>query len=138
MNEVKGVRMIGRTSKLSDFRRVYLFDYKFRESRSLDDILKRLKGRFEFLRIQDFREIIEEARDRGFVPRDFKDVIVMRSISVEPPMIYFVLLQRDERGGRIMLLETRSSWYTHEKILLSMRPYCKNAGIRCWYVGLGK
>ena len=52
MNEVKGVRMIGRTSKLSDFRRVYLFDYKFRESRSLDDILKRLKGRFEFLRIR--------------------------------------------------------------------------------------
>lgn len=123
--------------KLSDFRRIYIFDYEFRESRSLGDVLERLKGKFEFLRIENFREVIEEARDKGLIPEDFENAVVMRSMTVDPPMIYFVLLQIDDVGGRVMLLETKSSWYTHEKILLSMRPYCINAGIRCRYVGLG-
>ncbi|HDN62500.1 MAG TPA: hypothetical protein ENF56_00895 [Candidatus Bathyarchaeota archaeon] len=130
--------MFGRPPKLGDFRRIYLFDYKFRESKSLDDILERLKGKFLFLKVKDFEAVIKDARDRGFVPREFKDAAIMRSMTVEPPMVYFVLLQRDDTGGRIMLLETKSSWYTHEKILLSMRAYCKSAGIRCWYVGLGR
>ena len=124
--------------KPSDFRRIYLFHYEFRESKSLEDVLEKLKGKFEFLKVEDFQEIINQAKEKGFIARDFEDAIVMRSLAVEPPMVYFILFHENEKGGKILLLETKDSWYTHEKILLSMRSYSRNAGINCRYIKFGQ
>jgi len=124
--------------KLSEFRRFYLFDYEFKESKNLDDVLEKLVGKFKPLKIKDFENIINDAKEKGLLPKGFKDAVAMRSLAVEPPMIYFLLLQEDWKGGKIMLLETKNSWYSHDKIMLSMRTYCRNAGIKCRFLKYGK
>lgn len=122
----------------SDVRRLLFFEYRFCESKNLEGIRGRLKRTFQFIPANDLVDILGEVKKRLKIkyevslPKDLtKDAIAMRSLAVDPAMMYFLLLSRDEKGGVLILFETVHSWYTHEKILTSMRAYCKNAGIRC-------
>lgn len=128
--------------KLSDFRRIFLFNYQFEKSRNLEEIRNRLEGKFNFQNFEDFKELLGYVKGvlvkvhSVYLPEDFKNVaFAIKSVAVQPPMIYFLIFQNNEKGGTIMLLETKNSWYSYEKILLSMRPFCKNAGIKCRYIG---
>lgn len=121
--------------KLDEFRRIFAFDFEFRESRSLEDIIERLDGRFEFENTKDFADVFEYLRGRKMIEA-WESVIALRSAVVCPPMIYFLIFQQSNEGGRLFLLETIKSWYSYEKILLSMRSFGRNAGIVCRFVGL--
>lgn len=128
--------------KLDDFRRVFIFEYKFRESTNLHEIREKFEGMFDFENPVAFNEILSAVKEtlvKGYhlcLPEKFENrVIAMKSAVVHPPMILFWILQNSEEGGFIMLLETKDSWYSYEKILLSMRSFCKNAGIKCRFKG---
>jgi hypothetical protein len=118
-----------------EFRRIFAFDYRFNGSRSLDDVAERLSGKFEFEDIYNFEEVIDRIRTGGFL-RDWENALAMKSAVVYPPMIYFLFFQIHDLGGRLFVLETNESWYSFEKILLSMRSFCKNAGIVCSFISL--
>lgn len=120
---------------LMEFRRIFAFDYRFNGSRSLDDVAERLSGKFEFEDIYNFEEVIDRIRTGGFL-RDWENALAMKSAVVYPPMIYFLFFQINDLGGRLFVLETNESWYSFEKILLSMRSFCKNAGIVCSFISL--
>lgn len=120
---------------LMEFRRIFAFDYKFNGSRSLNDVAEKLSGKFDFEDVYNFAEIIDHVCNRGFL-REWKNAIAMKSAVVYPPMIYFLTFQVNDSGGRLFILETNESWYSHEKILFSMRTFSKNAGIICSFIGL--
>jgi hypothetical protein len=97
-------------------KRVILFEYEYREAKNLEEIAERLKKTYRILPPSN----------------PTKDALIMRSLAEKgSPKIIFLLLERDEKGGEVIILETIHSWYTSEKILSSMRAYCKNAGIKC-------
>jgi len=127
--------MVMSLHSLTEFRRIFAFDYRFNDSRSLDEVVERLRGRFEFEDVYNFEEVIRRLRSRGFL-RGWRNALAMKSAAVYPPMIYFLFFQINSLGGRLFVLETGGSWYSFEKILLSMRPFCKNAGVDCNFVSL--
>jgi hypothetical protein len=127
--------MVMSLHSLTEFRRIFAFDYRFNDSRSLDEVAERLRGRFEFEDVYNFEEVIRHLRSRGFL-REWRNALAMKSAAVYPPMIYFLFFQINDLGGRLFVLETGGSWYSFEKILLSMRPFCKNAGVDCNFVSL--
>jgi hypothetical protein len=120
---------------LIEFRRIFAFDYRFNDSRSLDEVAERLRGMFEFEDVYNFEEVIRHLRSRGFL-KEWKNALAMKSAAVYPTMIYFLFFQINDLGGRLFVLETSGSWYSFEKISLSMRPFCKNAGVDCNFVSL--
>lgn len=86
---------------------------------------------FEYEKAENLEEIRERLEKWYCILHPRKDLLVMRSSAEEgPTKIIFVLLEKDKRGGEIILIETKDSWYNYEKILSSLRAYCKNAGIK--------
>ena len=120
---------------LTEFRRIFAFDYRFNGSRSLDDVAERLSGKFEFEDVYNFEEVIDRIRTKGFL-QDWEKAMAMKSAVVYPPMIYFLFFQINNLGGKLFVLETNESWYSYEKILLSMKSFGKNAGIVCNFISL--
>lgn len=119
-------------------RRIMFFQFRFSESRSLSDVRERLKRTFKMISAKDLVEALPQVMDRLkikqeiLIPKNLqKDALAMISRVSQYPMIYFLLLKQNPEGGQILLLETTKSWYTHDKIITSMRAYCKNAGILC-------
>ncbi|HIE14907.1 TPA: hypothetical protein EYP70_06505 [Candidatus Bathyarchaeota archaeon] len=119
-------------------RRIIFFQFRFSESRSLNDVRERLKRTFKIIPAKDLIETLPHVMDRLkiqhkiLIPKNLqKDALAMISRVSQSPMIYFLLLKQNPEGGQIILLETTKSWYTHGKIITSMRAYCKNAGILC-------
>lgn len=126
-------------------KRIFVFAYQLDESRSLDEVRARLeRSRFEILDpIKAMGQIDLVRRCLGelcptLLPAgaSYARAFVARSSTVRPTMIYFIFLQLSERGGLLVLLETKYSWYKYEKILYSMRAFNRNAGIKSEYVGL--
>lgn len=112
-----------------------MFDFEFGDSKSLGDIVERLGGKFEFENLEDFASVLEYFRGKNLIEA-WRNAVALRSAVVYPPMIYFLIFQQNDRGGRLFLLETNRSWYNYEKILISMRSFGRNAGIACKFVGL--
>ncbi|MEM2321397.1 MAG: hypothetical protein QXS79_05925 [Candidatus Bathyarchaeia archaeon] len=126
-------------------KRIFIFDYQFDESKSLSEVRCRLeKSKFEIRNPVEFSEPLGYMRNylAGLygesLPEsiDRDNALAVRSSTVHPTMIYFLFLQRNDRGGLLILFETEYSWYSYEKILHSMRAFNKNAGIKSKYVGL--
>lgn len=93
-------------------KRVLILEFKYEEAKSLEEIKRRLEKWYCIL------------HPRG-------DLLVMRSLAEEgPTKIIFLLSEKNERGGEMIIIETKDSWYSYEKILSSLRAYCKNAGVR--------
>jgi len=120
---------------LTEFRRIIAFDYRFNGSKSLDDVAERLSCKFEFEDVYNFEEVICHLRSGGFL-QDWEKAMAIKSAVVYPPMIYFLFFQINNLGGKLFVLETDESWYSYEKILLSMRSFGKNAGIVCNFISL--
>ncbi len=92
-------------------KRVLTFNYEYKEAKSLEEVAERLKRTYQI-----------------FQPT--KDVLITRSLAEKDVVrILFVLLEENEKGGELVLLETTKSWYNYEKILSSLNAYCINAGI---------
>jgi hypothetical protein len=66
---------------LIEFRRIFAFDYRFNDSRSLDEVAERLSGRFEFEDVYNFEEVICHLCSRGFL-RKWKNALAMKSAVV--------------------------------------------------------
>ncbi len=93
-------------------KRALIFQFKYEEAKNLEDIRKRFEKWYCILK-----------------PRE--DLIVMRSLAEEgPPRVIFLISEKSEEGGEIILVETGDSWYTYEKIVSLIRIFCKNAGIK--------
>jgi len=120
--------------QLNKFRRIFVYDFNYEESKCLEDLVGRVGGKFDFEKVEDFREVVEYLHRKGMVG-NWNRMVVIRSSVVYPPMIYFLILHNSDTGGRLFLLETNESWYSHEKVLLSMRSFSRIAGIICRYVG---
>lgn len=120
---------------LIEFRRIFTFDFEFGESRSLDDIVQNLSGKFDFEEVHNFAEVIERLRNKGHLC-EWDKAIAINSSVVYPPMIYFLIFQTSDSGGKLFVLETNESWYSYDHVLRSMRSFSKIAGVICRYRGL--
>ena len=108
-----------------EIRRLFFFKYEFREAKSLVEIKDRLNKTFQFIPPESLLKVLDQSELSD------KPSIAMKSLSSKIPMIYFLLVQEDEKGGKVVVFETTHSWYSYEKVISSMRAYCRNAGIRC-------
>ena len=70
---------------------ILTFYFEYENAKSLEEIAKRLKGEYYILQ-----------------PR--KDILAMRSLGEEgPTRVIFLLLEKNEKGGEIILITTKDS-----------------------------
>jgi len=101
-----------RLSVFPPLKRVLIFEFQYGEGKSLEEVKRRLERWYCI-----------------FHPR--RDLLVMRSLAEEgPTKIIFLVWEKNEEGGEIVIIETRDSWYSYEKILYSLKAFGKNAGIK--------
>ncbi|RLG38324.1 MAG: hypothetical protein DRN91_03025 [Candidatus Alkanophagales archaeon] len=88
---------------------VLVFRWEFAEAKTLDEVEKRFKGYY-------------------YIVRPRKDVLVTTTFT--SPYVICALLQRDERGGDFLVIQTFAGRYPYEKVFGGAFFYAMRAGIR--------
>jgi len=120
----------------NNVKRIFLFEYEYWESKSLDEVKWRTKKGFQFLPPENLIKTLEQTVGNlenilSYPPRK---TLAMKSAKVKPTMIYFLIIEEHETGGKIILIETKHSLYSYEKILTGMRAFSAYAGIKTWLI----
>ena len=80
--------------------------------------------------ITSMDKLEERLKDNLFyVLRPRNDVIAATSLT-NPSMIIFVIIQNNEKGGDIIVLQNPGGWYSEEDIVEHMPLFFKTAGIK--------
>ena len=114
-------------------KRLFLFEYEYWKVKSLDEVRRRVGREFRFLPVENLVKVLEEivGNIENFVKYSPEKALAIRSTRVKPPMIYFLIVEEHELGGKIFLIETIHSPYSYEKILTGMRAFSAYVGIKC-------
>ena len=90
---------------------VLLYGWEFRVSRDLSDVAKRLE------------------KARFYVVRPREDFLVLTSLA-RPSAVIIVLIQRGERGGELLVIQTPQGPYSFEGLLRAVPVFARLAGIK--------
>ncbi len=114
-------------------KRLFLFEYEYWKVKSLDEVRRRVSKEFQFLPVENLVKILEEmvGSIESLVKYSPEKALAIRSARVYPPTIYFLIVEENEIGGKIFLIETAHSPYSYEKILTGMRAFSAYVGIKC-------
>ncbi|RLE91266.1 MAG: hypothetical protein DRN04_13195 [Thermoprotei archaeon] len=121
-----------------NIKRLFLFEYEYWESKNLNEVKRRVSKGFKFLPVENIVKVVEEiiGNLENIAEYSPQRTLAIRSIATEPAMIYFLIIEEHNIGGKIILIETKHSLYSYEKILTGMRAFSAYAGIKTWLIKL--
>ena len=119
-----------------NIKRIFLFEYEYWKVRNLNELRSRLSKDFNILPVENLIEAIRETigNIENIVKYSPEKALAVKSATVEPAMIYFLIVEEHEVGGKIVLIETKHSMYNYNKILTGMRAFGAYAGIKVWFL----
>ncbi len=114
-------------------KRLFLFEYEYWKVKSLDEVRRRVSKEFQFLPVESLVKVLEEIVGgiESLVKYSSEKALAIRSARVKPPMVYFLIVEEHELGGKVFLIETIYSQYSYDKILAGMRAFSAYVGIKC-------
>lgn len=120
----------------NNVKRIFLFEYEYWEAETLDEVKWRIRKGFQFLSPENLIKTLEQTVGNlenilSYMPQK---TLAMKAAAVNPAMIYFLIIEEHERGGKIILIETKHSLYSYEKILTGIRAFSAYAGIKSWLI----
>jgi len=120
----------------NNIKRLFLFKYEYWESKNLNEIKERVSKGFKLLPVETIAKVVEETIGNleDIAEYSPQKTLAIRSIATEPPMIYLLIIEENDIGGKIILIETKQSLYSYEKILTGMRAFSAYAGIKTWLI----
>jgi len=119
-----------------NIKRIFLFEYEYWEVRNLNELRSRLSKDFNILSAENLVKAIRETvgNIENLVKLSPEKTLAVKSATVEPAMIYFLIVEEHEVGGKIVLIETKHSIYSYNKIMTGMRAFSAYAGIKTWFI----
>ena len=98
------------TTLTPPIKRVLVFNWKFKDTKSMSELEERLSREFFYT----------------YRPRD--EIVVATSKS-RPLAVIFVIVKSHSDGGYIILIETNLSWYSYEQVVKYMHLFSKICGL---------